>query len=186
MKMIYVYDLKDQRLLQQIDTAPNRKGLCEISPSGRMVLVCLGWGTGEVRVEVLEHYGIRMSWLIKAHVSDVACVALLNDGRLLATASTKGTLVRGVQDIARKAASGGIVLPNNRSPEWLVVRFRVPKDIQHIVAFGHQKNTVHVIGTNGRFYICKFDLKAGGEMTQMECHNFLRSDFAGQSSNLST
>ena len=54
--------------------------------------VCLGLRKGEVRV---DHHGlIRKSNFIPAHGSGIACFALTNDGRLLATASTKGTLVR--------------------------------------------------------------------------------------------
>ncbi|KAL0454884.1 UNVERIFIED_CONTAM: Autophagy-related protein 18a [Sesamum latifolium] len=201
-----------------------------------MVLVCTGYNKGEVRVEVLDLDEICWRTLIKAHDSDVACVALSNDGRLLVTTSTEGTLVRvfktsdgrllqelttgsetaeihsfcsssdaewlavssnkgtvhvfslnaainGSQEakqdnspLSRVPSFRGIVLPNNHSPEWWVAWFHVPEDIQHIIAFGHQKNTVLIVGMNGR---CKFDPIAGGEMTQMECHNFLQSDFAG-------
>ncbi|KAL2231203.1 autophagy-related protein 18a [Sesamum indicum] len=237
MQKVHVFDRTDLRLLHQIETAPNPKGLCEVALSGQMVLVCLGSDKGEVRV---EHYGLSRSRLIKAHDSDVACVALSNDGRLLATASTKGTLVRvfdisdgrllqelrrgseraeihslsfssdaewlvassnkgtvhvfslntgsrstgtdGSQEaeqssspVSRLSSFKGI-LPKYFSSEWSVARFRVPDDIQHVVAFGQQQNTVLIIGTNGIFYRCKFDPIAGGEMTQMECHNFLHPE----------
>lgn len=91
LQKVFVYDLADLKLLHQIETEPNPKGLCEISPSGRMVLVCLGLQKGQVRV---EHYWLTRSKFITAHQSSIACVALTNDGRLLATASSKGTLVR--------------------------------------------------------------------------------------------
>ncbi|KAK4382866.1 Autophagy-related protein 18a [Sesamum angolense] len=177
-----------------------------------MVLVCLGSAKGEVRV---QHYGLRWCRLIKAHDSDVACVALSNNGRLLATASTEDTLVRvfdtwdgrllqevhlpllfnvyakldvlcnelfsaNASKMIMTALSNEVVwnnadiLPKYVSSGWLVSQFRVPEDIKHIVAFGHQKNTVLIIGMNGRFYRCKFDPLAGGEMTQMECRNFLQ------------
>ncbi|KAL0413028.1 UNVERIFIED_CONTAM: Autophagy-related protein 18a [Sesamum radiatum] len=205
---------------------------CRVKLSSRHD-VCTEYDKGEVRVVVLDLDGICWRRLIKAHDSDVACVALSNEGRLLATASTKGTLVRvfdtwdgrllpeltisseiaeihslcfssdaewmavssnkgtihvfrlnrGPRSIetdgsheAEQNSSPlscvpsfkGIVLPNNRSPESSVARFRIPKDIQHIVAFGHQKNIVLIVGMNGRFYRCKFDPIEGGEMTQME------------------
>lgn len=89
---IHVYRFQDFRVLHTIETYPNDKGLCQVSQvSGNMVLVCLGLRKGEVRI---EHYGLRKTKFIAAHDSSIACCALTNDGRLLATASTKGTLVR--------------------------------------------------------------------------------------------
>ncbi|XP_011101521.1 autophagy-related protein 18a-like isoform X1 [Sesamum indicum] len=222
MQKIYVQDLTNLRLLHQIETEPNPKGLCEISLSGRMVLVCLGRDKGEVRVLHDEVSWIR---LIKASDLDVTSVALLSNGRLLAAASTKGTLIRLfdilsvmlLQDMRRGSAFERTEIHSLSfcsDAEWLaltsnkgtvdvfslnmdaikeakrnnmysaeVFHSRVAdgsvsrtKRIQHIVAFGYQKNIVLVVGTNGRFYRCKFDPIVGGEMTQMECHNFLQPE----------
>ncbi|MBA0646102.1 hypothetical protein Goklo_014095 [Gossypium klotzschianum] len=46
---------------------------------------------GAVRI---EHYASKRSKFIMAHDSRIACFALSQDGQLLATTSTKGTLVR--------------------------------------------------------------------------------------------
>lgn len=89
---IFVYNFADLKLLHQIETIANPKGLCEVSHvSGSMVLVCPGLQKGQVRV---EHYASKRTKFIMAHDSRIACFALTNDGRLLATASSKGTLVR--------------------------------------------------------------------------------------------
>ena len=48
-------------------------------------------GHGQVRVEL---YDVRRTKFIQAHTSALACIALSQDGRLLATASERGTLVR--------------------------------------------------------------------------------------------
>lgn len=89
---IYVYNFADLKLLQQIDTFTNPKGLCEVSHlAGSMVLVCPGLRKGEIRV---EHYSSKQTKFINAHDSRIKCLALTHDGRLLATASRKGTLVR--------------------------------------------------------------------------------------------
>lgn len=45
----------------------------------------------EVRVEL---YDVRRTKFIQAHSSNLACLALSLNGKLLATASEKGTLVR--------------------------------------------------------------------------------------------
>lgn len=42
------------------------------------------------------------------------------------------------------------VLPKYFSSEWSVAQFRLPEGYQYIVAFGHQKNTVVILGLDGR------------------------------------
>lgn len=89
---VFVYNFADLKLLHQIETSANPKGLCEVSQSaGKLVLVCPGLRKGQVRV---EHYASRKTKFIMAHDSRIACFALTQDGGLLATASSKGTLVR--------------------------------------------------------------------------------------------
>ncbi|XP_010525421.1 PREDICTED: autophagy-related protein 18c-like [Tarenaya hassleriana] len=89
---IYVYNFLDLRLLHQIETLANPRGLCCLSHhSNTSVLACPGLHQGEVRV---EHFGLNMVQLINAHDSNIACMTLTLDGMLLATASTKGTLIR--------------------------------------------------------------------------------------------
>ncbi|KAF8648691.1 hypothetical protein HU200_064741 [Digitaria exilis] len=212
---IFVYNFADLKLVHQIETAPNPKGLCAVSQQpGSIVLVCPGAQKGQVRV---EHYGARKTKFINAHTSRVACFALSQDGRLIATASTKGTLVRiynaaegnllqevrrgadraeiyslafsnNLQYLAVSSDKGTIhvfnlkinvgstandkptpapepevphispplsfikgVLPKYFHSEWSVAQFRLHEGEQYIVAFGHEKNTVAVVGMDGRY-----------------------------------
>ncbi|KAK1440479.1 hypothetical protein QVD17_06306 [Tagetes erecta] len=235
LEKIYVYNFADLKLLQQIDTVTNPKGLCEVSHvAGSMVLVCLGLRKGQIRV---EHYGLKQTKFVMAHDSRIVCVALTHDGRLLATASSKGTLIRIfntvdgslIQEVRRGADRADIyslafsptaerlgvssdrgtvhvfnlkvdsglmqtvsdqnngspplvshlsfmkgVLPKYFSSEWSVARIHLNEGLQYVVGFGHQKNTVVILGMDGSFYRCQFDPVAGGEkMTVLECHNFL-------------
>ncbi|KAG8054020.1 hypothetical protein GUJ93_ZPchr0001g31209 [Zizania palustris] len=227
---VFVYNFADLKLMHQIETAPNPKGLCAVSQQpGSIVLVCPGAQKGQVRV---EHYGARKTKFINAHTSRVACFALSQDGRLIATASSKGTLVRiynaaegnllqevrrgadraeiyslafsnNLQYLAVSSDKGTIhvfnlkinvglttndkplpapdpdvphigVLPKYFHSEWSVAQFRLHEGEQYIVAFGHEKNTVAVVGMDGSFYKCQFDPVNGGEMLQLECFNFLK------------
>ncbi|KAJ7973346.1 Autophagy-related protein like [Quillaja saponaria] len=239
---IFVYNFADLKVLHHIETIANPKGLCEVSHvSGHMVLVCPGLQKGQVRV---EHYGSKRTKFIMAHNSRIACFTLTQEGRLLATASSKGTLVRVfntldgslLQEVRRgaeraeiyslafsttaqwlavssdkgtvhvfslKVDSGSLghdrshsvsesnpsslsalsslsfikgVLPRYFSSEWSVAQFRLHEGLQYIVAFGHQKNTVVILGMDGSFYRCQFDPVAGGEMTQVEYYNFLKAE----------
>lgn len=89
---IYVYSFVDLKLLHQIETLANPRGLCCLSHhSSTSVLACLGLQRGQVRI---EHFGLNMIKLINAHDSQIACFTLTLDGLLLATASTRGTLIR--------------------------------------------------------------------------------------------
>ncbi|KAG6543450.1 hypothetical protein Mapa_015120 [Marchantia paleacea] len=89
---IYVYNFADLKLLHQIETIANPKGLCALSPASTpSVLACPGLHKGQVRV---EHYGLKKTKFISAHETHLAAFALTWDGRLLATASNKGTLIR--------------------------------------------------------------------------------------------
>ncbi|KHG14601.1 WD repeat domain phosphoinositide-interacting 3 [Gossypium arboreum] len=89
---IFVYNFADLKLLHQIETIANPKGLCAVSQgAGSLVLVCPGLQKGQVRI---EHYAWKRTKFNLAHDSRIACFALSQDGQLLATASTKGTLVR--------------------------------------------------------------------------------------------
>ncbi|MBA0687937.1 hypothetical protein Goari_005754, partial [Gossypium aridum] len=238
---IFVYNFVDLKLLHQIETILNPKGLCAVSQgAGSLVLVCPGLQKGQVRV---EHYASKRTKFIMAHDSRIACFALSQDGQLLATASTKGTLVRIyntidgslLQEVRRGADRAEIyslafssnaqwlavssdkgtvhvfslkisagspgttqsrstsepvvsshsslsfikgVLPKYFSSEWSVAQFRLVEGSQYLVAFGHQKNTVVILGIDGSFYRCQFDPVNGGEMTQLEYHNFLKPEAA--------
>ncbi|CAH1444217.1 unnamed protein product [Lactuca virosa] len=239
---IYVYNFADLKLLQQIDTFTNPKGLCEVSHlAGSMVLVCPGLRKGEIRV---EHYSSKQTKFINAHDSRIKCLALTHDGRLLATASRKGTLVRIfntldgslLQEVRRGSDKADIyslafsptaerlavssdrgtvhvfnlkvdygqsaiessqtpsehikttpsvvshlsfmkvVLPKYFSSEWSVARIHLNEGLQYVVGFGHQKNTVVILGMDGSFYRCEFNPVGGGEMSVVETHNFLKPD----------
>ncbi|KAF3619063.1 Autophagy-related protein 18a [Capsicum chinense] len=51
---------------------------------------------------------------------------------------------------------------------WTVAQSRLQEGLQHIVAFGHQKSTVVILGMDGSFYRCLFGAATGGEMTLFE------------------
>jgi WD40 repeat protein len=75
----------------EVDTGPNPLGVCALAEArdGKtVVLAC----PRQVQVGRRGSSGARVD--VHAHSSSVVCVALSRDGRLLATASSKGTVVR--------------------------------------------------------------------------------------------
>ncbi|CAN4128259.1 unnamed protein product [Withania somnifera] len=169
---ISVYNFSNLKLLFQIETTTNPKGLCEVSKkAGPLILVCPGLQKGQVR---LERYAPKRSKFIVAHDSVLACFALTREGNLLATASSKGTNPD-FQHTRSYIVAGG-VLPKYFSSEWSVAQFQLPGVSQYIVTFGNEKNTLIILGWDGSFFRCKFDPASGKEMTQLEYHNFLKPE----------
>ncbi|XP_078436530.1 autophagy-related protein 18c-like isoform X2 [Wolffia australiana] len=140
---IYVYNFTDLKLLHQIETLANPKGLCVLSHhANTSVLACPGLHRGQVRI---EHFGLKVTKFINSHDSNVSCMTLTVDGLLLATASTKGTLIRifntmdgsQLQEVRRgadRAEIYGIALSPNL--QWLGV--------------SSDKGTVHVFSLRVR------------------------------------
>jgi WD40 repeat protein len=138
---IYVYNFADLKLLHQIETIANPKGLCALSPaSNSTVLACPGLHRGQVRVELYDQKKTRF---IAAHESTLACFALTLDGTKLATASSKGTLVRlfstvdgtKLQELRRGADRAEIFsLAFSPDTRWLAVSS--DKGTIHVFAIG--------------------------------------------------
>jgi WD40 repeat protein len=89
---VYVYRFSDLKLLDQITTVSNTKGLISLcaDPSNN-TLALPGLAIGSIRVEL---YDIKKVTIIKAHDSDLAQFTLNSDGSKLVSASDKGTLIR--------------------------------------------------------------------------------------------
>ena len=89
---VFVYRFKDLKLLDQITTVANPKGLVALCPDAKNnVLAVPGLNRGIIRIEL---YDIAKATLIKAHDADLAQFALNSDGSRIASASEKGTLIR--------------------------------------------------------------------------------------------
>ena len=88
----------NSKLLLQIDTKDNCEGLCQVSSaSDRQMLVTLGHKCGSLQLTDLSKIRDRDSGnilAITAHKTNIACLAINNQGTMVATASEKGTLIR--------------------------------------------------------------------------------------------
>ena len=75
-------------MIEVIETAPNAKGLCAISPSKDVcVMACPEKKVGSVRIVHFDKASKVVS--VAAHQSQLAALALNNEGTILATASDK-------------------------------------------------------------------------------------------------
>ncbi|KAK3926405.1 WD repeat domain phosphoinositide-interacting protein 4 [Frankliniella fusca] len=103
---VFSFPAPAQRLYT-VETRENTLGLCEISPivtAERQLLAFPGHKIGSVQLVDLSNTeaGISSAPLtINAHEGELACLAINQQGTLIATASCKGTLLR-VWDTSRR------------------------------------------------------------------------------------
>mmetsp|Transcript_22733 Transcript_22733/g.26705 ORF Transcript_22733/g.26705 Transcript_22733/m.26705 type:complete len:384 (-) Transcript_22733:214-1365(-) len=134
---IYVYRFSDLKLLDQISTLENPRGLIALCPdSSSVVLACPGVTKGNVRVEL---YDLRKSQLIPAHESELAAIALNQQGTRLATASDKGTLIR-VFD----THTGELLKELRRGMERAFINCITFNKTSDVLACSSDKGTVHI------------------------------------------
>lgn len=136
---IYVYNFADLKLLHQIETLSNTKGICALSPGPTScVLACPGQRRGEIRIEL---YSVKKTRFVQAHDSSLACMALSQNGAFLATASNKGTLIRIFSTV-----DGSKLQELRRGAERAEIYSIAFSANAHWLAVSSDKGTVHVFG----------------------------------------
>ncbi|KAH8792123.1 WD40-repeat-containing domain protein [Hyaloscypha finlandica] len=113
---IYLYDISNMTLLYTIATSPNPNAICALAPSSENCYIAYPLpkpreDTGDKRPshapplstyvapttgEVLIFDTLKLEALnvVEAHRAPLSCIALNNEGTLLATASETGTIIR--------------------------------------------------------------------------------------------
>ncbi|KAG8232241.1 hypothetical protein J437_LFUL011794 [Ladona fulva] len=96
---VFSFPTPTQKLFT-LETRQNLQGLCEVSPitsCEKQLLVFPGHKTGSVQLVDLSSTEAGMSSApvtINAHQGELACLAVNQQGTMVATASSKGTLIR--------------------------------------------------------------------------------------------
>lgn len=94
-EFIYVYDIGNMRLIETIDTCPNPNALCSLSPSPDLCYLAYPANTtvtGELIVYDVSQ--TQKVCIIPAHKSALSCISFSYSGKMIATASDKGTIIR--------------------------------------------------------------------------------------------
>ncbi|KAK3944551.1 autophagy-like protein 18 [Diplogelasinospora grovesii] len=113
---IYLYDISNMSLLYTIATSPNPNAICALSPSSENCYIAyplpkprddldskrpahapplstfVAPTSGEVLI--FDTVTLKAVNVVEAHRSPLCCIALNNEGTLLATASETGTIIR--------------------------------------------------------------------------------------------
>jgi autophagy-related protein 18 len=113
---IYLYDISNMTLLYTIATSPNPNAICALAPSSEKCYIAYPLpkpreDTGDKRpshapplstyvapttgeVLIFDTLQLKAVNVVEAHRAPLSCIALNNDGTLLATASETGTIIR--------------------------------------------------------------------------------------------
>lgn len=93
---VHIYHFNNLNVLTSLYSVSNNEaGLCAISGAGDIVLGFCGLRPGMLHLERVDPATSRSaSVTVQAHKNDLSCIGISPDGTLVATASSKGTLVR--------------------------------------------------------------------------------------------
>ena len=140
----FSFPQKSEKLFS-IETRDNPLGLCEVSPytsSERQLLIYPGHRIGSIQMLDLNHSEPGKSSspvYLSAHQSDIACLAINKSGTMVATASTKGTLIR--------------VFDTNRRSLLVELRRGADAATLYCIAFSHDSDFLVVSSDKGTVHI---------------------------------
>ncbi len=139
--VVYLYRFCDFQLLNKLPTFSNPAGLCAISADENLVIAAPGEAAGNIQIINTEQ-NTRMEK--RAHVTALAAITLSRDGKLCATASEKGTLVRVF------ATADGSLLQELRRGSGRSAIFSIGFDSKgNWLACASNQKTVHVFALAG-------------------------------------
>lgn len=136
---VLVYDLSNLRLVFQTETTANPDGLLALCPSSdSTILACPGLHEGQLRVDMLDTKRVK---IIQAHNRKLAAISMTSNGKYIATASEKGTLIR-----IFSTSDGSKIREVRRGTDPAVVWSIAfsHEDMPHWLAVTSDKGTVHV------------------------------------------
>lgn len=100
-EQIFIYDIRNMKLLHTIDTIPNPTAIAALSPSSENCYIAcqplkssadyyatnLQQNIGDI--EIYDANAMKLANIVQAHKSPISCIAMNSDGTLLVTASEK-------------------------------------------------------------------------------------------------
>lgn len=174
---IYVYSFpNDPQKLFTFDTRPNPQGVCALSPSSdHQILVFPGHKQGSIQLpdlSVVESGFSSSPVTINAHQGEIQCIAINQEGTRVATASSKGTLIRVFDTINRKQI---VELRRGSDPATLYC-INFSNDSCYLCA-SSDKGTVHIFALsntslNRRSTLAKVGIKGQYLESQWDLTNF--------------
>ncbi|EGT34505.1 CBN-ATG-18 protein [Caenorhabditis brenneri] len=92
---IFIYNLKDMKMMHTImDTPMNKLGVLDMTSNAGNALVAYPGSTDTGSVHLFDAINLSSVNTFVAHEGTLACLKFNQDGNMIATASTKGTVIR--------------------------------------------------------------------------------------------
>jgi WD40 repeat protein len=137
---VYAYIIDENpRKLFMFETFLNPDGVADLSFNDTSLLAIPGRNPGQVQiVKLLDSQSVRIS-LIVAHSSSIICLKLSKSGKLLATASEKGTLIR-IWDVA----SSTLLNELRRGTDYATIYSLAFSNDEARIAVSSDKGTIHI------------------------------------------
>ncbi|GLJ45377.1 hypothetical protein SUGI_0955230 [Cryptomeria japonica] len=172
--LVRIFNTLDGTRLQELRRGADRAQIYSLAFSSNAQWLALSSDKGTVHV-----FGLR-AFMPQDNNVDVASLASnqspkddVGDGNNSGVSDADSAAILASNPSSSLSFMKG-VLPSYFSSEWSFAQFHLPEEMQAIVAFGAQRNTVLIVGTDGSFYKCGFDPMHGGEMIQQEFTKFVR------------
>jgi len=154
---IHIYDISSIKILHSMDTVPNPKGLCALSPSEENCYLAYPGSTDKGTVVIFDALTLQVVNVVEAHKTAVSRLTINSTGTLIATCSSKGTVIRVFSIPEVKKA-------------YQFRRGSYPAAV-FCVAFSADSSLLCVSSETGTVHIFKIDQSASGSCTDV--HTYL-------------
>jgi len=142
---VYIYNFTDLRLLDQIETIYSSSGVCALSQNREnLVLATLSSKIGKVQ---LRNYTENKIFDIEAHNNEISSLEISFDGTKLATASSRGTLVR-----LYNTSTGTMLQEFRRGTQPALIRFISFNQTGTAICLSSDTGTIHVFSCDNTAY----------------------------------
>lgn len=91
---IHIYELSTMKIVQTLETLPNVDGISALSDDPAVPLLAYPADAEQGTVEIFDCGSLTSRLKIRAHRNALRAVAFSHDGSILATVSSKGTIIR--------------------------------------------------------------------------------------------
>jgi len=91
---IHIYDISSIKILHTIETVPNPKGICALSPSEENCYLAFPGSSEKGNIVIFDALTLQVVNVIEAHKTTLARLTINSSGTIIASASNKGTVIR--------------------------------------------------------------------------------------------
>jgi len=143
---IHIFDVgNNMQMLHCLDTPQNMKGICDFNFFKGQHLLAFPTSTNAGKVMVFDVFNLRVRSGITAHESPAQCLKFNPNGTLLATASTRGTVIR-----ISNVETGELLYQFRRGISTSTIVSMSFSRTEKILAASSENNTAHLFS-----YECK-------------------------------